>query len=116
MSGGLVRYQNVFSGGHRGDKNILLGGHRGGATELLETIGCFYYALDMDKFTIDFIREKIDEAAQQNPGVRALNVSIEGKFYSYMISYDIVDRTVSGVIMQRGHKRRPINLSDILTK
>jgi len=70
----------------------------------------------MDKFTIDFIKQKIDEAVQQNPGVRALNISIDGEFYSYMISYDSVDRTVSGVIMQHGHKRRPINLSDILTK
>ena len=70
----------------------------------------------MDKFTIDFDRTKIDEAVQQNPGVRALNVSIKGKFYTYMISYDSVDRTVSGVIMQRGHKRKPINLADILTK
>ena len=70
----------------------------------------------MDKFTIDFVREKIDEAIQKNPGVRALNVSIEGNFYTYMISYDTVDRTVSGVIMQHGHKRKPINLSDILTK
>lgn len=84
--------------------------------ELLETICCFYYDLDMDKFTIDFIRTKIDEAVQQNPGVRALNVSIDGEFYTYMISYDTVDRTVSGVIMQRGHKRKPINLADILTK
>ena len=88
----------------------------GGATDLLESTDCFYYALSMDEFTIDFIREKIDEAVQQNPGVRALNISIKGKFYDYMISYDSVDRTVSGVIMQRGHKRRPINLSDILTK
>lgn len=91
-------------------------GAKGVAIEPLETILCFYYDLGMDKFTIEFIREKIDEAVQQNLGVRALNISIEGKFYSYMISYDSVDRTVSGVIMQRGHKRRPINLSDILTK
>ena len=84
--------------------------------ELLETICCFYYDSDMDKFTLDFIKAKIDAAVQQNPGVRALNISIEGKFYTYMISYDSVDRTVSGVIMQRGHKRRPISLSDILTK
>lgn len=84
--------------------------------EPLETIIFFYYDPAMDKFTIDFVRTKIDEAVQQNPGVRALNVSIKGKFYTYMISYDSVDRTVSGVIMQRGHKRRPINLSDILTK
>ena len=84
--------------------------------ELLESIHCFYYDLGMDKFTADFIKAKIDEAVQQNPGVRALNISIEGKFYTYMISYDSVDRTVSGVIMQRGHKRRPISLSDILTK
>ena len=82
----------------------------------LESILCFYYDLGMDKFTIEFIRSKIDEAVQQNPGVRALNISIEGKYYSYMISYDSIDRTVSGVIMQRGHKRRPINISDILTK
>ena len=91
-------------------------GAKGVAIEPLETILCFYYDLGMDKFTIEFIREKIDEAVQQNSGVRALNISIEGKFYSYMISYDSVDRTISGVIMQRGHKRRPINLSDILTK
>ena len=70
----------------------------------------------MDKFTLDFIRAKIDEAVQQNPGVRALNISIEGKLYAYMISYDSVDREVKGIIMQHGHKRRPINLSDILTK
>ena len=88
----------------------------GVAIESLESIRCFYYDLVMDKFTIDFIKQKIDEAVQQNPGVRALNISIDGEFYSYMISYDSVDRTVSGVIMQRGHKRRPINLSDILTK
>lgn len=88
----------------------------GEAIESLESIRCFYYDLVMDKFTIDFIKQKIDEAVQQNPGVRALNISIDGEFYSYMISYDSVDRTVSGVIMQRGHKRRPINLSDILTK
>ena len=84
--------------------------------DLLESILCFYYDLDMDKFTADFIRAKIDEVVQQNPGVRALNISIKGKFYTYMISYDSVDRTVSGVIMQCGHKRRPIALSDILTK
>ena len=84
--------------------------------DLLESILCFYYDLDMDKFTADFIRAKIDEVVQQNPGVRALNISIKGKFYTYMISYDSVDRTVSGVIMQHGHKRRPIALSDILTK
>lgn len=77
---------------------------------------CFYYDLDMDKFTIDFIRSKIEDAVQQNPGVRALNISIQGEFYTYMISYDAVDRTVSGVIMQHGHKRKPINLADILTK
>ena len=88
----------------------------GGEIESLETISYFYYALRMDKFTIDFIRAKIDEAVQQNPDTRALNISIDGKFYTYMISYDSVDRTVTGVIMQRGHKRRPINLSDILTK
>lgn len=70
----------------------------------------------MDKFTIDFIRAKIDEAVQRNPGVRALNISIDGEYYNYMISYDTVDRTVSGVIMQHGHKRKPINLADILTK
>ena len=84
--------------------------------ESLETIVCFYYDLGMDKFTIEFIREKIDQAVQQKPGVRALNISIDGKFYSYMISYDTVDREVKGVIMQRGHKRKPISLSDILTK
>ncbi len=87
-----------------------------GMSETLETIRCFYYDLDMDKFTIDFIRAKIDEAVQQNPGVRALNVSIDGEYYTYMISYDTVDRTVSGVIMQHGHKRKPISLADILTK
>ena len=70
----------------------------------------------MDKFTIEFVREKIDQAVQQKPGVRALNISIDGKFYTYMISYDTVDREVKGVIMQRGHKRKPISLSDILTK
>jgi len=70
----------------------------------------------MDKFTLDFVRAKIDEAVQQKPDVRALNISIEGKFYTYMISYDSVDREVKGVIMQRGHKRKPISLSDILTK
>ena len=70
----------------------------------------------MDKFTLEFIRAKIDEAIQQSPDTRALNISIEGKFYNYMISYDSVDREVKGVIMQRGHKRRPINISDILTK
>ena len=83
---------------------------------MLETICCFYYALSMDKFTIDFIREKIDDAIQKNPGVRALNISIKGEIYTYKISYDTVDRTVSGVVMQHGHKRKPINLSDILTK
>ena len=70
----------------------------------------------MDKFTLDFIRTKINEAVQQNPDTRALNVSIKGKFYTYMISYDSVEREVKGIIMQQGHKRRPINLSDILTK
>ena len=70
----------------------------------------------MDKFTIDFIRAKIDEAVQRNPGVRALNISIDGEYYNYMISYDTVDRTVSGVIMQHGHKCKPISLADILTK
>lgn len=84
--------------------------------ETLESMLCFYYDLDMDKFTLDFIRAKIDEAVQQNPEVRALNISIEGKFYTYMISYDSVDREVKGIIMQRGHKRKPISLSDILTK
>jgi hypothetical protein len=84
--------------------------------ETLETMLCFYYHLGMDKFTIDFIKTKIDEAVKQNHGVRALNISIAGEFYTYMISYDTVDRTVSGVIMQHGHKRKPINLSDILTK
>jgi len=91
-------------------------GYRVVALELLETIVCFYYDLDMDKFTIEFVREKIDQAVQQKPGVRALNISIDGKFYTYMISYDTVDREVKGVIMQRGHKRKPISLSDILTK
>ena len=71
---------------------------------------------DMDKFTLDFVRAKIDEAVQNNPDTRALNVSIEGKFYTYMISYDSVDREVKGIIMQHGHKRKPINLSDILNK
>lgn len=70
----------------------------------------------MDKFTLDFIRTKINEAVQRNPNTRALNISIDGKFYTYMISYDTVDREIKGIIMQRGHKRRPINLSDILTK
>ena len=72
--------------------------------------------MGMDKFTVDFIREKIDAAIQQNPGVRALSISIEGKFYTYMISYDTVDRTVNSVIKQRGHTCKPINLADILTK
>ena len=70
----------------------------------------------MDKFTIDFIREKINEAVQQKPDNRAVNVSIEGKYYTYMISYDSVDREIKSIIMQRGHRRKPINLSDILTK
>lgn len=70
----------------------------------------------MDKFTLDFIRTKINEAVQRNPNTRALNISIDGKFYTYMISYDTVDREIKGIIMQRGHKRRPTNLSDILTK
>lgn len=87
-----------------------------GRIEALETICYFYYDFDMDKFTLDFVRAKIDEAVQNNPGTRALNVSIEGKFYTYMISYDSVDREVKGIIMQHGHKRKPINLSDILTK
>lgn len=91
-------------------------GAKGVAIESLESIYCFYYDPDMDKFTLDFIRAKIDEAVRQNPNTRALNISIEGKFYTYMISYDTVDRTVSGVVMQRGHKRRTINLSDILLK
>jgi len=84
--------------------------------ESLETIDCFYYDLGMDKFTLDFVRAKIDEAVKQKPDVRALNISIEGKFYTYIISYDSVDREVKGVIMQRGHKCKPISLSDILTK
>ena len=87
-----------------------------GRIEVLETICYFYYDFGMDKFTLDFIRAKIDEAVQNNPDTRALNVSIEGKFYTYMISYDSVDREVKGIIMQHGHKRKPINLSDILTK
>lgn len=71
----------------------------------------------MDKFTIDFIRGRIDEAVQQHPGVRALNVPITGKLYNYMISYDTVNRTVTGVVLQLSHnKRRPITLSDILIK
>lgn len=106
----------VAMGWQWGGDGVAVGWHMGGAIESLESIRCFYYDLVMDKFTIDFIKQKIDEAVQQNPGVRALNISIDGEFYSYMISYDSVDRTVSGVIMQRGHKRRPINLSDILTK
>ena len=102
----------MFVGGGVGGRLWLMGV----AIESLESIRCFYYDLVMDKFTIDFIRSKIEDAVQQNPGVRALNISIQGEFYTYMISYDAVDRTVSGVIMQHGHKRKPINLTDILTK
>lgn len=109
-------YQKHYFGGRMGGRKCIFGGTEGGATELLETIRCFYYALSMDKFTIDFIREKIDDAIQKNPGVRALNISIKGEIYTYKISYDTVDRTVSSVVMQHGHKRKPINLSDILTK
>ena len=68
----------------------------------------------MERFTKDFIRLKIDETIEQNPGVRALTVSIDGKDCKYIISYDTVDRTVSGVIVQYAHKKRPIDLSDIL--
>lgn len=68
----------------------------------------------MERFTKDFIRLKIDETIEQNPGVRALTVSIDGKDCKYIISYDTVDRTVSGVIIQYAHKKRPIALSDIL--
>lgn len=84
--------------------------------EPLELIILFYYAVYMDKFTIDFIREKIEEAVQQNPSVRALNVYLEGKLYTYIISYDSLKHTVTGVVLQQGHKRKPINLSDILLK
>ena len=68
----------------------------------------------MERFTKDFIRLKIDETIEQNPWVRALTVSIDGKDCKYIISYDTVDRTVSGVIIQYAHKKRPIALSDIL--
>ena len=68
----------------------------------------------MERFTNDFIRLKIDETIEQNPWVRALTVSIDGKDCKYIISYDTVDRTVSGVIIQYAHKKRPIALSDIL--
>lgn len=68
----------------------------------------------MERFTKDFIRLKIDETIEQNPGVRALTVSIDGKDCKYIISYDTVDRIVSGVIIQYAHKKRPIALSDIL--
>lgn len=80
----------------------------------LETIGCFYYDSNMEKFTKDFIRLKIDTAIEQNPGVRPLCVTIDGKNCKYIISYDTVDRTVTGVIAQYAHKKRPITLSDIL--
>lgn len=68
----------------------------------------------MERFAKDFIRLKIEEAIEQNPGVRALTVSIDGKDCKYIISYDTVDRTVSGVIVQYAHKKRPIALTDIL--
>ena len=70
----------------------------------------------MDKFTIDFIREKINEAVQQKPDQRAVNISIVGKYCTYMISYDSVDREIKSILMLHGLKRKPINLSDILTK
>ncbi len=91
-------------------------GAKGVAVDLLETIDCFYYDLFMDKFTLDFIRLKIDEAIQQNPGVRPLCITIDGKDCKYIISYDTVDRTVTGVIVQYAHKKRPISLADILIK
>jgi len=85
-----------------------------GCNQTLATIVCFYYDLGMEKFTRDFIRLKIDEAIEQNPGVRALNVLLDGKDCKYIISYDTVDRTVRGVIVQYAHKKRPIALADIL--
>jgi len=91
-------------------------GAKGVAVDLLETIDCFYYDLFMDKFTLGFIRLKIDEAIQQNPGVRPLCITIDGKDCKYIISYDTVDRTVTGVIVQYAHKKRPISLADILIK
>lgn len=83
---------------------------------LLEPTVCFYYDLFMDKFTSEFIRLKIDEAIHENPGVRPLCVTIDGKGCKYIISYDTVARTVTGVIVQYAHKKRPISLSDILLK
>lgn len=65
---------------------------------------------------LDFIREKIDETVQQNPEVRALNVYLKGKLHTYIISYDSLKHTVTGVVLQQGHKRKPISLSDILLK
>ncbi len=70
----------------------------------------------MDKFTVDFLRTKIDEAIQQKPNVRALNISIQGNHYTYIISYDTVKREVKGIIMQHGHTCKPIRLADILTE